>query len=454
MAVFSERMERIRQDLIQRAHAERSNAMERGDAGHDEPSRVPTTEITTVDEQRRPFGLAHMLSRPLNLLRRPEASAASSHRPETPKSPRPIAPEHRINERQDSGTNDTESIGPVIAVPSTAATTETTSPAHRGASRPSSQDSHRSRRRGNVEKTLGDAKKRFLFCFPWIKSGRVRVALMHCLTSGLFVLLLVAVYLGLSLTQQIATNELTILLLLIIVISTLFFCYNIARLCIAVVRGDKAPTVPRGRQPMTAAEILKTGYAMPRRPIRVVLAQDEEAAGREDVTNKMTPPAYGFWRESVRLDPNRLYWQQNEAARREEPVAESESEHGHTAGGAARPPSYASDDGVSYVVEAMTASSTSTSVGNREQYRLWSMLRGFQNPLHSSSIIVHSIHKPSTPMYHPPSTQGDHPPTTLHRWSRGRRVGSVQGAMWQIPVEDLGASGRGESRTSLQQVSS
>ncbi len=50
---------------------------------------------------------------------------------------------------------------------------------------------------------------------------------------------------------------------------------------------------------MSSAEMLKTGYAMPRRPIRVVLAQDEEAAGRDEVTNKFTPPAYGFWRESV-----------------------------------------------------------------------------------------------------------------------------------------------------------
>lgn len=41
------------------------------------------------------------------------------------------------------------------------------------------------------------------------------------------------------------------------------------------------------------------GYAIPRQPIRVVLARDEEAAGIESETTKMNPPAYGLWRESV-----------------------------------------------------------------------------------------------------------------------------------------------------------
>lgn len=41
------------------------------------------------------------------------------------------------------------------------------------------------------------------------------------------------------------------------------------------------------------------GYAVPRRPIRVLLARDEEAAGLESETTKLQPPAYGLWRESV-----------------------------------------------------------------------------------------------------------------------------------------------------------
>lgn len=41
------------------------------------------------------------------------------------------------------------------------------------------------------------------------------------------------------------------------------------------------------------------GYAVPRQPIRVVLARDEEAAGIESEATKVEPPAYGLWRESV-----------------------------------------------------------------------------------------------------------------------------------------------------------
>lgn len=41
------------------------------------------------------------------------------------------------------------------------------------------------------------------------------------------------------------------------------------------------------------------GYAIPRQPIRVVLARDEEAAGIESEAAKLKPPAYGLWRESV-----------------------------------------------------------------------------------------------------------------------------------------------------------
>ncbi len=41
------------------------------------------------------------------------------------------------------------------------------------------------------------------------------------------------------------------------------------------------------------------GYAIPRQPIRVVLARDEEAAGIESEATKANPPAYGLWRESV-----------------------------------------------------------------------------------------------------------------------------------------------------------
>lgn len=84
------------------------------------------------------------------------------------------------------------------------------------------------------------------------------------------------------------------MLLLVILFSTIFFCYNIIRLCILLVRGDRSRSAQN-----THADGYNGAYAMPRQPIRVVLAQDEENAGVQNNASKLTPPAYGFWRESV-----------------------------------------------------------------------------------------------------------------------------------------------------------
>jgi len=87
------------------------------------------------------------------------------------------------------------------------------------------------------------------------------------------------------------------------------------------------------------------GFANPPVPIRVALAGDEEAAGIANPVTKLPPPAYGLWRESVRVDPNRLFWQRNES----QAVSRRSEERPATAH---RPPSYISDDGIDYVVEA------------------------------------------------------------------------------------------------------
>lgn len=40
-------------------------------------------------------------------------------------------------------------------------------------------------------------------------------------------------------------------------------------------------------------------YTIPEQPIQVRLASDEEAVGAVKDKKKVTPPAYGMWRESV-----------------------------------------------------------------------------------------------------------------------------------------------------------
>ncbi|KAK9791731.1 hypothetical protein SCARD494_07520 [Seiridium cardinale] len=200
----------------------------------------------------------------------------------------------------------------------------------------------RHRARAN-QSEQGGKPKRFLYCFPWIKSRRIRSQILRCFVSGMFLLLMLAIYLALSVTKNINNSEFTILLILIILFTTIFFCHGLIRLCMLIVRPKSAEDEERARLP----EMLGPGgYAVPRRPIRVLLARDEEAAGVESETTKLQPPAYGLWRESVRVDPNRIYWQRNDVT--PTPGQDTASRPAT----ANRPPSYASDDGVEYVVEA------------------------------------------------------------------------------------------------------
>ena len=103
--------------------------------------------------------------------------------------------------------------------------------------------------------------------------------------------------LALSITKNINNSEFTVLLILIILFVTIFFCHGLIRLCMMIVKG------PRDEEERLRPQIAQIygpgGYAVPRQPIRVVLARDEEAAGIESETTKVEPPAYGAWRESV-----------------------------------------------------------------------------------------------------------------------------------------------------------
>jgi hypothetical protein len=172
---------------------------------------------------------------------------------------------------------------------------------------------------------------------------------------------------------------------MLILAITIFFCHSLIRLfMLALHPPQETPRIPS----MTGPD----GFH-PVRPIRVHVARDEELALEDDdidpadadtredgdeekkVRAKVTqpPPAYGLWRSSVRVDPNLLHWQRVDAveghvdvgggargpANRDSraPLANS-SRNGSSSSlpqeqqYGPRPPSYVSDDGVSYVVEA------------------------------------------------------------------------------------------------------
>lgn len=140
----------------------------------------------------------------------------------------------------------------------------------------------------------------------------------------------------------------------------------------------------------------------PIRPIQVHLARDEELGNqdhdseddREDEAENekkvvMPPPAYGLWRSSVRVDPNLLHWQRVGDARGASPAPPPHrfsttvpnSRSGSVSGPAEavpepavqgpRPPSYVSEDGVSYIVEAAPRSTAPSHSGVSDIHPAW-----------------------------------------------------------------------------------
>lgn len=82
------------------------------------------------------------------------------------------------------------------------------------------------------------------------------------------------------------------LLIIIILVTTIFFCHSIISLCLLVIRPSEDV---RPRMSMVGPG----GFANPPYPIPVAMVRDEEAAGIESEVTKYPPPAYGLWRESV-----------------------------------------------------------------------------------------------------------------------------------------------------------
>lgn len=130
-------------------------------------------------------------------------------------------------------------------------------------------------------------------------------------------------------------------------------------------RKTQRPSVPN----LTAPE----GF-QPVVPIPVRLGRDDELDSDNDMVDLEAgdmekealpppPPAYGLWRSSVRVDPNLLHWQRVEDNRAQSAISTPQSrdtsevsastqDEPVAAAVGPRPPSYVSEDGVSYVMEA------------------------------------------------------------------------------------------------------
>ncbi|KZM21080.1 uncharacterized protein EKO05_0003567 [Ascochyta rabiei] len=204
---------------------------------------------------------------------------------------------------------------------------------------------------------------------PFVRGTAARGKLMACIISGTFLLSVLTIYLAIALTNKDVGQEIHVLFILLLLSITIFFCHSLIRLCMLLlnppyeVERQAVPnlTAPEGFQPIV--------------PIPVRLGRDDELDSDNDMADLEAgdpekevlpppPPAYGLWRSSVRVDPNLLHWQRVEENRAQSAISMPSSRDGGVVAASThdsatdvpaegpRPPSYVSEDGVSYITEA------------------------------------------------------------------------------------------------------
>ncbi|KAI8933709.1 hypothetical protein NX059_009425 [Plenodomus lindquistii] len=247
---------------------------------------------------------------------------------------------------------------------------------------------HRRRRHTNRPKQLVRSRRDGSTSVVSVKTRgtAARGKMFACIISGIFLVTVLAVYLAIALTNRDLGQEIHILFIMILLAITIFFCHSLIRLCMLILNPPREeqhrPNIPS----MTGPDGFK-----PMVPIRVHLARDEEAGipDTEPLDSETEihdlekdilpppPPAYGLWRSSVRADPNLLHWQRAEDGYGGGSVISSvpQTRQGSLSGAPVhmpttqpahegpRPPSYVSEDGVSYIVEAVPRSTV-----NRESH--------------------------------------------------------------------------------------
>ncbi|KAK2801821.1 hypothetical protein FQN50_007566 [Emmonsiellopsis sp. PD_5] len=221
----------------------------------------------------------------------------------------------------------------------------------------------------------GDGKsKSRRFCYgPGIKSKAARKKLVDTALSGVLLAILFSTYLALSLSSAVDGREFHVVVILALILLTIYFCHSFIRLFMLAWR-----PAPEYSPPSVTGRIGTFGYAHPDRPIPVILARDEEVRaidvdlerGQQANANENAgadggggggaggvglappPPAYGLWRNSVKINPNLVYWQrreENHRHRHNQGMMHRSDNDGQRETN--RPPSYMSDDGVRYVVD-------------------------------------------------------------------------------------------------------
>ncbi|KAM0229492.1 hypothetical protein ACHAP5_011635 [Fusarium lateritium] len=347
-------MERLRADLIQRSRMERGGSPNGGVANVDVHVDIEAGQRQPIMQETRPSAapLSQLLSRgePASMTGQPQLAEIESVKSQDSNANRPSASRRfalpaflRVwGRNNNTPTNDirnaTASPAPLLPITEAVPTTRP----EPVATPSESHQSRRSRRQRNPQDPLEAHLSEILGGQSVRRQRRRRER--HDGEGDQQ-----RSHFCLSMTSKVNTREMNIMLILVILFASAFFFHSLIRLCLLIIRGNREAALRANRPPRYRAP----RYAVPPVPIPVVLARDEEAVGMESEATKVLPPAYGRWRETVRVDPDRLFWQRNQDV-------DLSQIRPHTRSGP-RPPSYVSEDGISYVVEAQPRSTAPTS---------------------------------------------------------------------------------------------
>lgn len=220
---------------------------------------------------------------------------------------------------------------------------------------------------------------------PWWKRPELKTRVVVLMVWTGLLLIVVSLYLGLAVQKRLATQEVHVAMILIILIAAMFFCHSLIRLCVIATRSpDDMQEDEEGVSFSQLRYYGPLGYAQPREPIRIhevpgqaTAALNDDYDGDHDGSQKLPPPppAYGVWRASVRVNPNQFYWMRRTSAEASPPqsrgvggetIEEVQTPRSATAPNrdAQRPPSYASADRVHFETTTQESANISSQQSN------------------------------------------------------------------------------------------
>ncbi|KAK6496573.1 hypothetical protein TWF481_001573 [Arthrobotrys musiformis] len=294
--------------------------------------------------------------------RRPSAGSVASSRsstPASPKTPNMPPPMPSIAEIVDTSTVTTQEpshqpLQPIISAPPTT-TTPQTQPVGAPETQPTTSPANATPRRPSTSTSSNTAMSFKEFAKSWLVKPELKTRVAILLVWSVVFIVVLSIYLGLFMGNKLTAPPLQISLILITLMSAFFFFHSLIRVCLAVARPF---SYPDEEQPQTAyvnpmfggmtAGPGPWGYAQPERPIQVYAMPGQSGASVDDDGAPKDlpppPPAYGIWRQTVRVNPAQFYWVRRSQADGVYSQGSNEPPSNRTSVGSTgtRPPSYAS----------------------------------------------------------------------------------------------------------------